>query len=140
VDQIFAPSKPAVWYRRNRLALLAMTILLLGAALFGHLARAAGGLPSAATAYNLFHLLAGLVGVGVLVSSRRHPRGAAVFNAGFGLVDLYQAIAGIVGWAPARLFELRPADHVVHVVLGIALLAVALPLVRPRAYQGDGRW
>ena len=42
----------------------------------------------------------------------------------FGLGDLYRAAAGLLGGFPSRLFRYKPADHVVHVVLGLLLAGV----------------
>jgi hypothetical protein len=117
------PGRPAAaWARRNRVALGAVAGLLVTAAIFGEVAPGVG-LTSSARPYNVFHLIAGLVGFGVLAFLR--ARGAAAFNLGFGSIDLYQAAAGALGVAPAGLFQLGPVDHVIHVVLGVALVAVA---------------
>jgi hypothetical protein len=129
VDIMSAQAKRG-WPWRNRLALVGMVGLLLIAALLGELGPAGASLTSAATPYNVFHLIAAAVGAAVLLSGS--GQAAAGFNFGFGLIDLYQAVAGVWGWAPARLFQLRPADHVIHVVLGAALVAVAMPLLSPR--------
>jgi len=75
---------------------------------------------SNARPYDAFHIAFGLLGVGLVVA--RQARAAALFNLGFGAFDLYQAAAGWLGIFPSGVFELRAADHVVHVVLG-ALLA-----------------
>jgi hypothetical protein len=122
------------WPWRNRVALVAMVGLLLAAAVLGELGPAGSSLTSVATPYNVFHLIAAAVGLVVFFSGS--ARAAAGFNFGFGLIDLYQAMAGLWGWAPARLFQLRPADHVIHVVLGAALVAVAMPVLSPR----PSRW
>ena len=79
-------------------------------------------LMSGAPAYNLFHIAFGVLGTALVLARSRV--GIAGFNLGFGVADLYQAIAGIVGFFPARQFRYKPADHVVHVVLGLALAAV----------------
>jgi hypothetical protein len=81
-----------------------------------------GGLMSNAVPYDLFHIAFGLLGLAV--ARGRRAGLAAVFNLGFGLIDLWQAVAGVAGLFPAGLFALRPGDHVVHVVLGLALVAV----------------
>jgi hypothetical protein len=79
-------------------------------------------LMSGAPAYNVFHILFGVLGTAlVLVKS---AAGNAAFNFGFGLVDLYQAVAGLIGFFPARIFRYKTADHVAHVVIGAALVAV----------------
>jgi hypothetical protein len=111
------------WARRNRLGLSALVALLLLAAGFGELAPSDLGLTSAARPYNAFHLVAGVLGLAVLVFGG--PRASATFNLIFGVIDLYQAVAGVLGLGPAQLFALRPADHVIHVVLGAALVALA---------------
>lgn len=116
--------------RRNRIALVAIASLLVAAAIFGALSPSGAGLSSVVGPYNLFHFVAGVVGLGIF--AKGGPRAAAQFNFAFGLIDLYQAFAGVAGWPPSRLFALRPADHVIHLLFGGALVAVAWPLVRTR--------
>jgi hypothetical protein len=79
-------------------------------------------LMSGAVPYNVFHLVAGVVGLVPVL--RRHLAGAVAFNLIFGGIDLYQAVAGLTGWFPAALFQLRPADHAVHVLIGSFLVGV----------------
>jgi hypothetical protein len=86
---------------------------------------------SHAVPYDVFHIAFGLLAVGIALG--RQSSMAALFNLGFGLIDLYQAVAGVAGLFPAALFELRPGDHVVHVVLGFALFACGLAGLRRRA-------
>ena len=50
--------------------------------------------------------------------------GIAAFNLGFGIVDVYQVVAGMTGVFPARQFRYKPADHVLHAVIGLALAVV----------------
>jgi Domain of unknown function (DUF4383) len=75
---------------------------------------------SGAPAYNVFHLAFGAIG---LAASRR-PGGARAFNAGFGAIDLYQALASRRDWFPQKWFRWKPADDVLHVVIGAALVGV----------------
>ena len=79
-------------------------------------------LMSGAPAYNIFHIVFGVIGTALVLA--KTVAGIAVFNLGFGLVDLYQAVAGLVGFFPARQFRYKPADHVAHVVLGLVLAGV----------------
>ena len=79
-------------------------------------------LMSGAPPYNIFHIVFGVIGTG-LVLAKSAP-GVAVFNLGFGIADVYQAVAGVAGFFPARQFRYKPADHVLHVVLGLGLAAV----------------
>jgi hypothetical protein len=120
--RITGPNASVVWQRRSRwlLQLFAPVLILTGIAGFlvpPHMALMSGACP-----YNVFHLCAGALGVALAFS--KSARAAAAFNVGFGAIDLYQAAAGVAGLFPAGLFALRPADHVVHVVLGVLLMVV----------------
>jgi len=79
---------------------------------------------SGAPAYNLFHGVTGMIGIWLV--SHAGGRGAVAFNLGFGLVDLYQALAGSVGLFPAALFAYQPLDDVLNVVLGMGLVGLGV--------------
>jgi hypothetical protein len=111
--------RPVSWEERNRQLLAVFAPLLILAGVLGLVVPARLSLMSGAVPYDLFHLAFGALGLVLLrVGSARGP---VLFNLGFGLFDLWQAVAGVSGLFPAELFELRPADHVVHVVLGLVL-------------------
>jgi hypothetical protein len=110
------------WQRRSQLLLVVFAPVLVLTGIGGFLIPPEQALMSGAAPYNVFHLVAGTLGL--LLALARRPAAAAAFNIGFGLIDLYQALAGIAGLFPADLFALRPADHVVHVVLGALLVTV----------------
>ena len=112
------------WATRNVQLLTLFAPLLLLAGVLGFVVPAHLSLMSGAPAYNVFHLIAGAVGLLLLRSRLAAP--AIAFNLTFGLIDLYQAVAGLTGVFPARLFALRPADHVVHVLFGLLLFGVGL--------------
>lgn len=117
-------SSPApTWTTRNVQVLTAFGPLLILTGVAGFLLPPALSLMSGAPPYNVFHLLAGAIGLAIALGRRRAA--AIRFNAVFGAIDLYQAAAGLLGWFPARWFGLRPADHVVHVVIGVGLVALA---------------
>jgi hypothetical protein len=84
---------------------------------------------SGALPYDVFHIVFGVLGIGIVLA--RSARGAALFNLGFGMIDLYQAAAGLLGVFPAAVFGLRPADHVVHVVLGLLLVGFGVRGLAP---------
>lgn len=107
------------WGRRNLYILRVFAPLLLVTGLLGFVLPARLSLMSGAAPYNVFHLFAGAFGLGL--ARGKSTTSAARFNLAFGAIDLYQALAGLTGWFPARLFALRPADHVVHVVVGLFL-------------------
>jgi hypothetical protein len=77
---------------------------------------------SGAAPYNLFHLAAGLMAHAVAITGR--PGLVASFNLLFGLFDIWQAVAGPAGVFPAQVFELRPADHLMHGLVGTLLVYV----------------
>ena len=79
-------------------------------------------LMSGAPPYDLFHICFGALGTALVLA--RNARGVAIFNLGFGLADLYQAAAGVLGLFPAALFHYRRGDHLAHVVLGLLLAVV----------------
>jgi hypothetical protein len=79
---------------------------------------------SNAVPYDLFHIVFGMVGIGCGLSRRLGL--ARAFNAGFGAIDLYQAAASVTGLWPTALFQYRLADDVMHVALGLALVAAGL--------------
>jgi hypothetical protein len=110
------------WAARNRRVLQVFAPVLLLTAVLGFVLPPDLSLMSGAVPYDVFHLLSGVVGLLVLVS--RWRRAPASFNLVFGAIDLWQAVAGVTGLFPAQWFALRPADHVVHLLIGAALVTV----------------
>lgn len=123
VTDVAVPST-VTWEERNRQLLALFAPLLLIAGVLGLIVPARLSLMSGAVPYDLFHLVFGVLGL--LLVRFASPRGPLLFNLGFGLVDLWQAVAGVAGWFPAELFALRPADHVVHVLFGVVLVGAAI--------------
>ncbi|MCA1706282.1 MAG: hypothetical protein LC808_24650, partial [Actinobacteria bacterium] len=74
------------------------------------------GATSTAPAYNVFQLTAGAVGSALVLRGDR--RAIRCFTVGFGLLDLYQALASRRHWFPEAWFRWTPADDRQHVVLG----------------------
>jgi hypothetical protein len=110
------------WARINRRLLALFGPVLILAGVTGFVVPPQLALMSGAAAYNIFHILFGVLGTALVLA--RRPRGIAAFNLGFGLLDLYQALAGVTGLYPSAVFHYRPADHVLHVVLGLLLALV----------------
>lgn len=117
-------TRPIDWGRRNLrlLTVFGPVLVLTGAA--GLVLPPSASLMSGALPYDVFHLAFGALALAIVRA--RSTRGAARFNLGFGAVDLYQAAAGVLGIFPAGPFALRPADHVVHVVIGALLVSFGL--------------
>jgi len=121
--------------RGNRTVLLFLGPLLVLTGALGFLLPSRLQFLSGAAPYNVFHIVAGALGAAIVLRAR--PRAAAAFNLGFGCVDLYQAAAGLLGLFPAAAFALGPADHLVHVALGVPLALVGWRGLRlPRARTG----
>ncbi|MFT3711021.1 MAG: hypothetical protein QM817_25625 [Archangium sp.] len=115
---------------RNVLLLKVFGPILIAVGALGFLTPPELALTSGAAPYNVFHLCFGVVGVvcafsGSLTASR-------AFNLGFGLIDLYQALASALTLWPQQLFLWKRADDVLHVVVGLLLVAFAVALDRPR--------
>ena len=112
----------ADWALVNGRVLAVFGPLLILTGIAGFLVPPRFALMSGAPAYNVFHIVFGVIETALVLA--KTVAGIAVFNLGFGLVDLYQAVAGLVGFFPARQFRYKPADHVAHVVLGLVLAGV----------------
>ena len=110
------------WATRNLQVLTVFAPLLVLTGILGFVLPGSMSLMSGAPPYDVFHLLAGSVGIALAL--RRSVAGAIAFNLIFGAIDLYQLVAGLTGIFPAQLFALKPADHVVHLVIGALLVGV----------------
>jgi len=106
----------------NRWVLGVFAPLLVVVGVLGFLAKDEHGTTSSAPAYNVFHLVFGVLGVAVVVWG--NPPAIRWFTIGFGLLDLYQALASHQHWFPEALFRWTPTDDLLHVVIGVGLVAV----------------
>jgi hypothetical protein len=106
----------------NQITLMVLGPLLLLTGILGFLIPQQYSLMSGAAPYNMFHLIFGALGL-VLISANSDMV-ASSFNFGFGLIDLYQVLASIVGLTPIEYFHWTFVDDVVHVILGFALVII----------------
>ena len=79
-------------------------------------------LTSGAAPYNLFHIIFG--SIGLLITMANNDALASSFNLGFGLIDLYQVLASVVGLTPIQYFHWTSGDDVLHVLIGFALVII----------------
>lgn len=108
----------------NYIVLLIFAPLLILVGVLGFVMPAGKGLTSGATAYNIFHLIFGSIGlILVLLNNEGLIRG---FNIGFGSLDLYQAVASFAHLFPERHFRWTRLDDVLHVVVGAALVLIGV--------------
>ncbi len=117
----FAAVDWALWNGRV-LTVFGPLLILTGISGFVIPARAA--LMSGAPAYNIFHIVSGAIGTALALGAP--AIGIAAFNLVFGLIDIYQVVAGLAGTFPARQFRYKPLDHVLHAVFGVLLTATGL--------------
>lgn len=98
--------------------------LLIVVGVFGFILPEKKSLTSGAPAYNVFHIVSGLLALALLyLNCDGCVRG---FNIGFGLVDLYQAAASFLGWFPKAQFRWKPADDILHIAIGLILVVIGV--------------
>ena len=106
----------------NQKTLMVLAPLLVLTGIAGFVIPARYSLMSGAAPYNIFHLIFGILGL--LLISIENDLVASSFNLGFGLIDLYQVLASVVGLTPIQYFHWTYIDDVVHVLLGFALVII----------------
>jgi hypothetical protein len=114
---------PVTWFM-NYYVLGVFAPLLIVVGILGFIIPANKSLTSGAPAYNIFHIVFGAVGLGMVLS--QHDACIRGFNVGFGIIDLYQAAASYLHIFPEKKFRWTRADDVLHVVIGVALVVVGL--------------
>ena len=104
------------------LAIFAPVLIIAGIA--GFLVPPEHSATSGAPAYNVFHLIFGAVGLFLVWT--RNELWLSLFNFGFGLIDLYQALAGALHLPPEKYFLWTRADDILHVLIGLALVIIGV--------------
>ena len=108
----------------NQIVLLIFAPLLIIVGIAGLVIPADKSLTSGAIPYDIFHICFGIVGVIILLA--KSVRGAIIFNIGFGLIDLYQAVASYFNLFPKSFFLWTGVDDILHIVIGLILVIVGL--------------
>ena len=108
----------------NQIVLLIFAPLLIIVGIAGLVIPADKSLTSGAIPYDIFHICFGIVGVIILLA--KSTRGAIIFNIGFGLIDLYQAVASYFNLFPKSFFLWTGVDDILHIVIGLILVIVGL--------------
>ncbi|MBL8171086.1 MAG: hypothetical protein JNJ50_23210 [Acidobacteria bacterium] len=104
------------------LAIFAPILVLVG--ILGFIIPPQKSLTSGATPYNVFHILFGVLGALIVLSG--YEGAMRAFNIGFGLIDLYQAVASFANLFPKQYFQWKRADDVLHIVIGGALVLIGI--------------
>lgn len=108
----------------NFLTLAIFAPILILAGLAGFLLPSEMSLTSGAPAYNVFHIAFGVIGL--ILLQTRNESWIGFFNAGFGLIDLYQALASFADLPPKQYFLWTRVDDTLHVIIGLTLLAIGI--------------
>jgi len=108
----------------NYYVLIVFAPLLILTGIAGFLVPEKKALTSGAPAYNIFHIVFGLVGLALALS--QNDAAIRAFNIGFGAIDLYQAAASRLHLFPEKQFRWKRADDVLHVVIGTILILVGV--------------
>ncbi len=98
--------------------------VLIATGVLGFLIPPSLALMSGAPAYNLFHIAFGAIATAI--AWRGSAGASAKFNIVFGAIDLYQLAASFRHWFPWEEFRWTRGDDVLHLVIGLALLALGL--------------
>jgi hypothetical protein len=106
----------------NQKTLLVFAPLLILTGIAGFVIPERYSLMSGAAPYNLFHIIFG--SIGLLITMANNDTLASSFNLGFGLIDLYQVLASVVGLTPIQYFHWTYGDDVLHVLIGFALVII----------------
>lgn len=104
------------------LAIFAPILILVG--ILGFVIPANKSLTSGETSYNIFHIAFGLLGVAIMLTG--HEDAIRAFNIGFGLIDLYQAVASFANLFPKQHFKWTRIDDILHVVVGAILVLIGV--------------
>lgn len=108
----------------NYFVLLVFAPLLVIVGILGFIIPQNKSLTSGAPAYDLFHIVFGLIGILVIYSNHEpYIRG---FNIGFGLIDLYQAAASFGHIFPEKYFRWTRVDDALHIAIGACLVLVGI--------------
>ncbi|MEK6334952.1 MAG: hypothetical protein AABM67_08390 [Acidobacteriota bacterium] len=116
----------------NRITLAIFAPILILAGVAGFLIPPQQSLTSGAAPYNIFHLIFGFLGL--MLAVKASDRLVSFFNAGFGLIDLYQALASRLHLFPEQYFLWTKVDDILHILIGLALVIIgAYGLLKRRA-------
>ena len=111
------------------LRIFAPVLIIVG--VLGFVLPPAASLTSGAAPYNIFHLSFGIIGLGCVFSGKLDA--VRAFNLGFGLIDLYQAVASMADLWPRSLFLWTRVDDALHVIVGGLLVGFALAADRAQS-------
>ena len=104
------------------LAIFAPILVLVG--ILGFIIPVNKSLTSGATPYNIFHIVFGVIGAILILNG--NEGWIRAFNIGFGLIDLYQAVASYANLFPKQYFKWTRVDDILHIVVGALLVLIGV--------------
>lgn len=104
------------------LLVFAPVLILIG--VLGFLIPPEKAFTSGAPVYNLLHLVFGAIGLLILFAG--NEKYIRLFNIGFGLIDLFQALSSFTHLFPEQYFRWTRVDDILHIVIGAGLILVGL--------------
>jgi hypothetical protein len=108
----------------NTLAIAVFAPILVVVGILGFVIPPDKAATSGAPRYNIFHIVFG--SLGIVLALAGNDVAIRTFNIGFGAIDLYQAVASRRHWWPEKLFRWSKVDDALHVVIGLALVAIGV--------------
>lgn len=108
----------------NYYVLLVFAPLLILVGILGFVIPQNKSLTSGAPTYNIFHIIFGVIAVVIVYIN--HESYIRAFNIGFGLIDLYQAVASFAHIFPEKHFRWTRVDDLLHIVIGAGLVLVGV--------------
>lgn len=108
----------------NTLTIAVFAPILVIVGVLGFVIPADKSATSGEPAYNIFHIVFGVTGI--VLAFTDNDAAIRTFNIGFGAIDLYQAAASRWHWWPEKLFRWTKVDDVLHIVIGLVLVAVGV--------------
>jgi hypothetical protein len=123
-DLVKKRTAPMIFDNLNFLTLAIFAPVLVLTGILGFIIPPHRSPTSGALPYNIFHIAFGLLGAAIVLSN--HQTAIRAFNAGFGLIDVYQAVASYLGLFPKHYFKWTRVDDLLHVVIGALLIAIGI--------------
>ena len=108
----------------NYYTLAVFSPLLIVTGILGFIVPANLAITSGATVYNIFHIIFGIIGL--LCFFSKYISVIRLFNGVFGVIDIYQLLAAILGIFPLQYFLWKSADNILHALIGTWLIFIAL--------------
>jgi hypothetical protein len=108
----------------NTLTIAVFAPILVAVGILGFVIPADNAKTSGAPFYNVFHIAFGLIGI--ILAFTGNDGAIRTFNIGFGVIDLYQAVASRRHWWPERIFRWTTVDDLLHIVIGLFLVIVGV--------------